>query len=97
MSFQLIGNSKTAILFPSFSLIGSTLQKTRMDQTEVFLVVPKWPTQPWYNSFQEMLSQGPYVVTPHKESLLLPQKPEELHPLWPKKTQLIKKVSGKYS
>ena len=52
-----------------------------MDQTEVILVVPKWPNQPWYNTFQGMLSQEPYVVTPHRENLLLPQKPEELHPV----------------
>ena len=38
-----------------------------------------------------MLSQEPHVVTRHKENLLLPQKPEELHPLWPKQ-----QVSGKY-
>ena len=83
-------------LFPRFSLIGCTLQKIFMDQAEVILVVPKWPTQPWYNTFQGMLSQEPYVVTPHKVNLVLPQKPEELHPLWSKLTLLIGKVSGKY-
>ena len=43
-------------LFPPFSLIDRTLQKIRMDQTEVILVVPKWQTQPWFNTFQGMLS-----------------------------------------
>ena len=43
-----------------------------------------------------MLSQKPYVVTPHKENLLPPQKTEGLHPLWSKLTLLIGKVSGKY-
>ena len=47
-----------------------------MDQTEVILVVPKLVTQPWYNTFQGMLSQEPYVVNPHKENVLLPQKPD---------------------
>ena len=60
-------------LFPPFSLIGRTLQKICMDQAEVILVVPKWPTQPWYNTFQGMPSQEPYVVTPHNENLFLPQ------------------------
>ena len=82
-------------LFPPFSLIGRTLQKICMDQTEVILVVPKWPTQPWFNTFQGMLSQEPYMVTPHKENLTLPQKTEELHPLRSKLTLLIGKVSGK--
>ena len=52
--------------FPPFSLIGRTLQKICMDQTEVILVVQKWPTQSWFNTFQGMLSQESYVVTPHK-------------------------------
>ena len=83
-------------LFPPFSLIGRTFQGIHMDQTEVILVVPKWPTQPWFNTFQGMLSQEPYVVTPQKENLIIPQKTEKLHPLWSKRTLLIAKVSGKY-
>ena len=63
-----------------------------MDQTEVVLVVPKWPTQSWFNTFQGMLSQEQYVVTPQKENLIIPQKTEELHPLWSKRTLLIGKV-----
>ena len=47
-----------------------------MDQTELILVVPNWPTQPWFNPFQGMLSQQPYVVTPQKKNLILPQKTE---------------------
>ena len=61
-------------LFPPFSLIGRTFQKVCMDQAEVILVVPKWLTQPWFNTSQAMLSQEQYVVTPHKENLILPQK-----------------------
>ena len=58
-------------LFPPFSLIDRTLQNICVDQTEVLLVVPKWRTQPWYNSFQGMLSQEPYVVSKQKENILL--------------------------
>ena len=82
-------------LFPLFSLIDLNLQKIHMHQIEADLAFPKWPTQPWYNIFQRMLSQEPYVVNPHK--LLLPHKPEELQPLWLKLTLLIGLVSGKYS
>ena len=82
-------------LFRPFSLIDPILQKIWMGQTEVILVVSKWPTQSWFNTFLGMVSQEPYVVTPHKENLILPQKTEELHPLWSKLTLLIGKVSGK--
>ena len=61
-------------LFPPLSFVGQTLQKIRMDQTEVILVVSKWSTQPWFNTLQGMLSQEPYLVTSHKENLILPQK-----------------------
>ena len=54
-------------LFSSLGFIGQTLQKIRMDQTEFILVVPKWPTQPWFNTFQGMLSQGQYLVTHTKK------------------------------
>ena len=47
--------------------------------------------------FLGIFFQETYVLTPHKENLLLPQKSEELRPLWPKLTLLIEKVSGKYS
>ena len=36
--------------------------KDSHDQTEVILVIPKWPTQPWFNTFQGMLSHETYVV-----------------------------------
>ena len=64
-----------------------------MNQTEVVLVVPKWQTQSWYNSFQGMLSQELCVVTPHVGNLYIPQEPEELHPFWLKLLLLIGKVS----
>ena len=83
-------------LFPPFILIGRTLQKIHMDHIEVIIVVPKWSTPPWFNTIQGMLSQEPYVVNPNKENLILPQKTEEMHPLWSKLTLLIGKVSGEY-
>ena len=46
-------------LFLPFSFVGQTLQKNRMNKAKIVLVVPKWPTQLWYNSFLEMLYQGP--------------------------------------
>ena len=44
-------------LFPPFSLNRRILQKIRMDQREVVLVVPKWSNQPWYDNFHGILSQ----------------------------------------
>ena len=43
-------------LFSSFRLIGQTLQKICIDQTEVAHVVPEWSTYSCYNSSKEILS-----------------------------------------
>ena len=45
-SFSIYWGFYNCYLFPHFSLIGHTLQKIRMDLTEVVSVVPKWSTQP---------------------------------------------------
>lgn len=41
--------------FPPFSLIIRVLQKMQYDQSEGIVVVPYWPTQPWFPIFNSML------------------------------------------
>ena len=82
-------------LFPPFSLIGRTLQKVQMDHAVVVLVVPYWPTQPWFNTFQRLLMGPAFMVKPHATNLILVHKPQERHPLWRKLRLMIGKLSGK--
>lgn len=41
--------------FPPFVLITKVLQKIISDQSEGIVVVPDWPTQPWYPIFIKLI------------------------------------------
>ena len=71
-------------LFSLFSVMGLVLRKIQIDQAEVILVAPLWPTQPWCNTYQDPLIKTPYFVHPHPGNLILPNQPEAVHPLWSK-------------
>ena len=84
-------------LFPPFSIIGQVLQKIQVDKADVLMVVPKWPTKPWYNTFVNLLQSEPLVVMPSVDNLILPAKPGEVHPLAGKLTLLVGRLSGRSS
>ena len=73
--------------FPPFSMIMRTLQKIHRDQATGLLVVPFWPTQAWWPSLTRMLIQEPLVIPSRKNTLLLPQDPNAVHPLYTKWTE----------
>ena len=81
--------------FPPFSLIGKVLQKIKVDRLKkALIVVPQWPTRPWYTTLQDMLVQEPLVLKPSHDLLILPSAPSESHPLWKKLRLMICLVSG---
>ncbi len=85
-----------AYIFPPFSLIGRVLQKIKKDQTEALVIVPCWPTQPWFTVFLQMLVQTPHVL-PQLERLLTLEFNNNLHPLRKKLVLLAGKISGNLS
>ena len=84
-------------LFPPFSIVGKTLQKIMVDQAEVLMVVPRWPSKPWFNLFQDMLVGQPLVVAPDPQNLVLPARPSEVHPLAEQVTLLVGRLSGRHT
>ena len=52
--------------FPPFSIIPKVLQKIQAEEATGLLVVPCWPTQPWWPLVMRLLVQ---------ESLVFPKKP----------------------
>lgn len=50
--------------FPPFSIILRTLEKIIADQAEGILVVPMWPSQPWYPIFLSLLVKEPLIFKP---------------------------------
>ena len=68
--------------FPPFSLMGRTLQKIYVDGATALVVAPDWPTQPWYTTMIEMMTESPIKIQPAQKNLILPEDPSQLHPLW---------------
>ena len=66
---------KFPYLFPPFSLIGNVLQKVKTDRIVA-------PTQIWYPTLLSMMVSEPIKMMPCQKNLILPDSPEEVHPIW---------------
>lgn len=79
--------------FPPFSLILKMLQKILHEKAEGIVVVPKWPTQPWYPLLQKMSVSEPIVFKPNKNLLKSPFR--HSHNLHASLTLVAVRLSGK--
>lgn len=68
--------------FPPFSLVLKVVQKVIRDKAEGIVVVPYWPTQPWYPVFTSLLKLPPLYLEANKDLLLCFNRSQS-HPLWP--------------
>ena len=50
--------------FPPFALILKTLRKIITDEAKGLVVVPNWPTQPWYPIFTSLCTEKPLLFDP---------------------------------
>jgi hypothetical protein len=56
--------------FPPIQLIGRMLQRMHEEQVTAVVVIPKWPSEPWWNLFRDMqimtieLGQSKEVLVP---------------------------------
>ena len=81
------GQEELAYAFPPFSVIHMVVQKLVQDQAEVVMVVPVWPTQPWFTLLQETVCAQPMVFDIKTNELFLPYRKvmdattQQQHPL----------------
>lgn len=80
--------------FPPFALITCTLRKIINDQATGIVVVPMWPTQPWYPLFTSLLIEPTIVFNPHTKLLISPYS-QENHPLASHLSLVVGKLSGR--
>ena len=82
---------------PPFFLIKNCLSKIRREKSEIILVCPYWPSQPWFPVLLELASSTPAIFRP-SENLLLSSLGDP-HPLCMKPTFLLTawKLSGDVS
>lgn len=56
--------------FPPFTMILKTLRKIITDKAKGILIVPLWPTQPWYPLFQSLLITEPITFNANQNLIL---------------------------
>ena len=66
----------------------------KQDSAEGIIVFPFWPTQVWYPAMLKMLVSTPILLNSRKSLLLLPQIPNQVHPMWKKMSMLVVHLSG---
>ena len=79
---------------PPISVIPRVLSDMKQDSAEGIIVVPFWPTQVWYPAMLKMLVSTPILLNSRKSLLVLPQTPNQVHPMWEKMSMLVVHFSG---
>lgn len=82
--------------FPPFSLIGKMIQKIKIDEAYGIVIVPDWPSQPWYTTLVSLLTANPIIIPQRLDMLVLPGDTIR-HPLCPKLRLLACRLSGRHS
>lgn len=81
-------------LFPPFSLIAVCLQKMKRERATGMMILPCWPTQPWFTMFLELLTDTP-IILPRTDDLLILPGTNQKHPLRKRLKMLAGRISGK--
>lgn len=81
--------------FPPFCLVLQTLQKIQEDKAEGVVVVPMWPSQPWYPLFIRLMTSEQIFLKPNINLLTCPFR--KIHPLHETLTLVVARLSGKRS
>ena len=80
--------------FPPISVIPRVLSKVIQDRAAGIIVVSFWPTQVWYPAMLEMLVSTPILLNSRKSLLVLPQTPNQVHPMWKKTNMWVVHLPG---
>lgn len=92
-AFTLNWKSEYFYAFPPFSLISRVLEKIQSEGARGILVVPFWPSQPWFPLFNKLLNSEPLYLGPDENLLLSPFRLP--HPLYKTLTLMAGRLSGR--
>ena len=93
-AFTLDWSSYVFYAFPPFSVLGRVVQKIQEDMAEGILLIPNWPTQPWFPKVMRLLMKEPLLLPKNNQLLQLPYNKTAVHPLVGKLTLLACLLSG---
>ncbi|XP_070517424.1 uncharacterized protein [Cardiocondyla obscurior] len=94
-AFTLPWNHFYFYAFPPFILISRVLRKIIEDKAEGVLIVPWWPSQPWFPIFSRLLVSDPVTLQPSYSLLSSPFRNK--HPEWRSLSLAAGKLSGRPS
>ena len=92
-ALSLCWGGTTFYAFPPFCIIGKCLKKVLEDEAEGMMIVPKWPTQPWFSQLLHMLVSDP-ILLPKSSTLLTLPGTQYIHPLHDKLDLICCRLSG---
>ena len=81
-SFNCYWGSEFIYAFPPFCLVHKVIQKCIQDGAEGILIVPNWPSQPWFTLLHRFCVDKPFDFTVYNDELFLPFRSDvQVHPL----------------
>ncbi len=93
-AFHISWKNFTFYAFPPFCIIQRCLQKISEENATGIMVVPHWPTQPWWPCLINMLTNFPIELPRQQYTLTLPSNPQMIHPLQKTLQLLMCHLSG---
>lgn len=94
-AFTIPWNTYFFYAFPPFALILKCLRKIVNEKATGLVLVPYWPSQPWYPLFRRLVVSEILFFEPDKNNLLSPYR--EPHPMWKKLTLACAILSGNHT
>lgn len=82
------------LCFSPFRLIARCLQKIAMEKAEGIMIVPLWPTQPWYSQLLHLFVDVRRTLPQKLKTLKMPGREHEPHPLIKKMVLMACRLSG---
>ena len=80
-AFSVSWHNESFYAFPPFSIIARVLQKVVRDKAKGVIIVPDWPTQPWFPFLLKLLACPPRHLGSSLTLLQLPSDPRQTHRL----------------
>lgn len=78
-AFSMVWDALKPYCFPPFSVIGRVLQRIETANITALVILPLWPTKPWFVRALLMLAAPPLLLP--RNCLQLPQELHRMHPL----------------
>ena len=80
-AFTLDWSSYVFFAFPPFSVLGRVVQKIQEDMAGGILLIPNWPTKPWFPKVMRLLVKEPLILPKNSQLLQLRYNKTAVHPL----------------